>query len=437
MQTYSLSHLADRLLLHDLKAIVSRDCSTTAEMLAHIAEVDERRLFLPAAHPSMHAYCVHELHMSEDQAFKRIQAARAAREFPAIFTAVANGRVHLSAVVLLAPHLTQETAESLLAAAAHKTKAEVALLLAQRFPRPDVPATIRPVETRGVGTQLVPEPVALDSLGLEPVDAPPVQHAPGHVARSTVAPLSPRHFGVEFTFGQRAYDKLRYAQSLLSHVVPTGDIAEVLERGLDQLIEHVEKRKFAASTRTRPRRGAPKGRHVPAEVRRTVSQRDGGQCTFHSDVGKRCPAVSRLEFDHIEPVARGGESTATNLRLRCRAHNQYAAEQTFGAGFMKRKREEARGRTAQARAQVEATTRAEAETRAKTEAAAARARHDEVIPWLRSLGFRPEEAKRGAAMCEGMADASLEARVQCALSGLGRARFQRSTQVVTPAGAAP
>jgi hypothetical protein len=49
-----------------------------------------------------------------------------------------------------------------------------------------------------------------------------------------------------------------------------------------------------------------------------------------------------LDFDHREPVARGGEATAENLRLVCRAHNQYAAECSFGAGFMERKRDAVR-----------------------------------------------------------------------------------------------
>ena len=132
-------------------------------------------------------------------------------------------------------------------------------------------------------------------------------------------------------------------------------------------------------------------------------------------------------------MARGGESTATNLRLRCHAHNQFAAEQIFGAGFMKQKREEGRRQTAQARANSEAAAAKNSQTGSAEMVAADRAHCDEVIPWLRSLGLRPHEAKQGAAMCEGMADASLEARVQCALSGLARHRFRITTQVASPA----
>ncbi len=46
--------------------------------------------------------------------------------------------------------------------------------------------------------------------------------------------------------------------------------------------------------------------------------------------GARCNEHGRLEFDHIQPHGDGGNATAANVRLLCRAHNQYEAEQFFG-----------------------------------------------------------------------------------------------------------
>src|SRR5512134_3619243 len=106
MSMYRLSHLSDGVLLRDLAVHVAQSRANIAIVMAHVAEVDARRLYRPAGHPSMFSYAVHELRLSEDAALKRIQAARAARQFPAIFDAVADGRLHLSAVTLLAPHLT-------------------------------------------------------------------------------------------------------------------------------------------------------------------------------------------------------------------------------------------------------------------------------------------------------------------------------------------
>ena len=118
-------------------------------------------------------------------------------------------------------------------------------------------------------------------------------------------------------------------------------------------------------------------------------------------------------------MAGGGATTTENLRLRCRAHNQYTAEREFGAGFMEGKRQSARSKTATRRdARARTAERRAARERTKTHIEPApaqvdqRARRDEVIPWLRRLGLRVDEAKRGAAMCDDMPDASLEDRVR-------------------------
>src|SRR5215510_355986 len=98
MRSYSLSHLGDRELLHGLASAVADERDRTSVVVAHLAEVQARGLFLAAAYPSMVAYCVGELHLSEDSALKRIRAARVAREFPALFAALADGRLTLSGV---------------------------------------------------------------------------------------------------------------------------------------------------------------------------------------------------------------------------------------------------------------------------------------------------------------------------------------------------
>jgi len=172
VSTYALSHLSDPELVRALHTLVTQDRTTTASLLAHLAEVDERRLYAPAGYPSMFAYCLGALRFSEDATSKRIQAARTARRFPAIFPAVADGRLHLSAVVMLAPCLTEANAADLLAAAAGKTKAEIELLLAERFPQSELLALVQPLAATALRDG---------------------EHAPGHVATqgSYAGELSP------------------------------------------------------------------------------------------------------------------------------------------------------------------------------------------------------------------------------------------------------
>jgi len=111
------------------------------------------------------------------------------------------------------------------------------------------------------------------------------------------------------------------------------------------------------------------------------------------------------------------------MRLRCRAHNQYEAERTFGEEFMSRKRREARIAAAEARGRaaavaVEAHARAAAAKTAAT-AAAKEATHD-VLAGLRLLGCRADEARRAAEFSATLQGATLEERMRAALSSLGR-----------------
>ena len=294
----------------------------------------------------------------------------------------------------LAPYLTEQNAKGLLEAAAHKSKVEIEQLLAERFPRSEMLPLVQPIPA---GAQLVPEPVGSHGPGEG-------QLAPERVAVSAppprLAPVAAERFALQLTIAKSTHDKLRYAQALLSHQLPSGDIAEVLDRALDALIRQLEQRKFAATPRPRHRRASANPRHIPAEVKRAVWARDGGRCTFVSAAGQRCPARTLLEFDHVDEVARGGRAMVARMRLRCRSHNQYGAECTFGTGFMSQKRQQAR----------------EAAARARQAAMAEAARERDVVPWLRQLGFRADEARRAAEVCEGLTRAPLEARVRAALS---------------------
>jgi len=152
-------------------------------------------------------------------------------------------------------------------------------------------------------------------------------------------------YALQATIGAATQDKLRHATELLAREIPSGDLAEVLDRALTALIGQLEKWKCAATALPRgsARRAGPSGdsagagrdsRRIPAEVKRAVWARDQGRCTFVGAGGRWCGARRYLERDHVDPMARGGRSTVDNVRLRCRAHNQLEAERVFGADFM-------------------------------------------------------------------------------------------------------
>jgi hypothetical protein len=232
MDPFAVSHFSDRALLHDLKALVAQDRKTTAVLLTRIAEVDERKLYLRAGHDSMYAYCLHELHFSEGAAYKHIHAARAARRFPGFLVALA----------------------------------EIELLLARCFPRPGlaqrlqaIPPPLSPTAMPAppappLAGQLTPECVqatipdqTIHGHGEAPPSESPQQQAPAHAEapapRARMTPLAPERFGLQLTIDQETYDLLQRARALMSHQVPTGEIAPVIKRALELLVADLEKRK--------------------------------------------------------------------------------------------------------------------------------------------------------------------------------------------------
>ena len=179
-------------------------------------EIEDRRLALRAAYSSLFELCTEQLHLSEGQAFRRINAARLGRRFPLVLELVESGAVHLSALVILRDVLTEQNHEELLRQASGQSKRQVQALVAAYFPKPDAPSKIRklPEEQPSPGGELA---LALQSERAEsetPAPATPPLRAP---APPSVEPLSAARYKVQFTASQELRDKLELAQDRLSH----------------------------------------------------------------------------------------------------------------------------------------------------------------------------------------------------------------------------
>jgi hypothetical protein len=369
----SLANLSERQLLTRLGDLVRQDQRHTAQLLAAIAEIDERKLWAKHACPSMFAFCVERFHMSESMTAKRIWAARTARRFPVILQMVARGELHLSAIVRLAKHLTEDNHRGLLTRAKHKSSREIDLLVAELAPRPDVPSRIRALP-RATGSVAGSQPASADaytsrgpgqaegscspaalgssnasngsdgfnaSCGANAFDPPTAPTTPNSPRpRSLVVPLAPRRYKIEITVDQQTHDKLRMLEDLLGHQRAAADPAIIVSRAIDRLLDETLKKKAAVTDHARrsDRRSNRRTRAIPAAIRREVWQRDGGRCTFVDQQGRRCRGTRCMEYHHEKPYGKGGRHESDNIALRCRAHNQYQADLDFGTNFMRGKR---------------------------------------------------------------------------------------------------
>src|SRR4051812_36809060 len=310
-----LTDLSDAQLLDSLKTVCAQGRVLLARLLAHLGEVEERRLHLEAAFPSMLDFCMGRLGMSEGEACRRITAARAARRFPDLLLRIERGEVTLSTIVLVHKHLDEATYEETMAAVVGKTKLEVLEILARRAPKPDVPDRIVP---------LTNEPLLAVAASVPPTST------------AQMTPLAEARYALSLTIDADLRAKLERAADLMRHANPSGDLATILDRALDGLVEKLEKQRLGKTSRpsTAPRCMATR---ITRALRRAVFERDGERCTFHDEEGHRCPATTLLEIDHVIPRASGGKNELPNLRVRCRSHNRLHAEKSFGREHVDRK----------------------------------------------------------------------------------------------------
>jgi hypothetical protein len=378
-----LAHLSDDVLLSSVKRLTGTTNELTAQLLAHLGEVEARGIHRNMACATLCTYCVYELRMSEDEAQRRCRAARLCRQFPLLYEMLADASIHLTGILLLGPHLTDENHREVLARARYRTKREIEKLVAELAPRADVPARIEPLH---VSPRATADHATMMAALCGPVRSLPPGNGRGEAPVGALAELeladessvpspstlpepephpSPAlHYKVQFTADQEYMALLEEARALLAHVNPTRDFVEVQRRALEVLVAQLRKRKHAAragaaperaeteaapseqtpaaapqATRNEPSPGAPhRTRRASAAIARAVWQRDQSRCTYVDPRGQRCRETSMLEYHHEQAWALGGETSVENIALRCRAHNALAAEEDFGREVMERKR---------------------------------------------------------------------------------------------------
>ena len=275
---YRLVGLANSKLLAGLSELVQQSNGLTAQVLAHLVELEGRMLHLELGFSSLFAYCVEALGMSEGAAGRRVAAARVCRRFPEAFERVARGELHLGALCALAPHLNSENATKLFEACQGKTRRQIEEQLAARFPRPDVREQIRRLPVRAaVSIALVEQPLLSARVSDEPlVAAAPMAPMAGMVPMAPMAPempvmvaprpvgstgddarrrarelepLSADRFGVHFTADAELRELIERARALASHRLPNGDLASLMKLMAASFVQQEEKRRFGVGAR--------------------------------------------------------------------------------------------------------------------------------------------------------------------------------------------
>jgi hypothetical protein len=342
-----------------LAELLKKERHTLAEFLIALSVFDGDRRWAELGHSSLFNYLHRDLGLSKGAAFYRMTASQLIQRHPEVVEPLRDGRLCFTSIVELAKVATAENIAEVLPRFFHVSKSEAKEVSAELNPTPApartiispvraaAPAPAFDLAATGSATPSSsgPSPTIDSGHLVHPDELMPASRMPA----MTVEPRTAEHSRVHITVPRSLLRKLDAARDALSHSHPGANEAEILEAGLDLLLQRharrkglVKKPRSAPSAPSReasaPRRdpGERSDRYIPAHVRREVWKRDGGRCQFRLDGGGICGSTYQVELDHIIPFAKGGASTAGNLRCACKAHNLHAARRSFGDAWMDR-----------------------------------------------------------------------------------------------------
>jgi hypothetical protein len=339
-----------------LQDLLRREHGALADFLVALAEFDARRLWVELGHASLFYFLHRELALSKGAAFYRKTAAELIQRFPEVVEPLRHGRLCLTTIVELAKVITPENRAEVLPRFFQLSKQEAKEVSAEISP---VAAPLRDVVTVARAPELSLAASRAPDLGqsVHPANQPPADDVPAALARprapaptetapETVEPLTCELSRMHVTVTRRLVKKLEQARAALSHSHPGASLAEVIESGLDLLLDrHAKRNGLVKKPRSQPRPSSDPDR-IPAHVRRAVWRRDGGRCQWPVASGGVCGSTVRAELHHRTARARGGPPTVENLLTVCDVHHDLATRREFGDALVDEITRRRRGRAA-------------------------------------------------------------------------------------------
>ena len=346
-----IARLADGELTSRLYSLRASERQLLVEFLAYLGELDARKTYLELGFSSTFVFLTDHLGLTRSSAYRRTIAARLMVRFPVVGEYLGDGRLGLTTLVELREVLCEETLASVLSRASGRTEDQVKVLVAALNPRPAPADLLRRLPERQAASAsraalelLARTPGGTAGSGPElrlPADEPAKGPEPDlRPARSArVEPISEELRVLRMTVGREFAQDLEAVRDALSHQIPDRGLEAVLHECIRRTLRELARRRTGGDkSRAKVAADAPKprGRNIPAAVRKAVWSRDQGSCAFVSADGRRCGSTYRLELHHLQSFAKGGPATPENLSLRCSAHNRFHAEKDFGAEVMAR-----------------------------------------------------------------------------------------------------
>ena len=313
-------------LIGEAQKIHREEKSLTMRSLKVIGELELRRA-APSCGMSVEKFA-HHIALTKDQYLKRSAAARTLRFIPEAKPLLEAGEISLSHLAMISAKITRANRKVVLENIKGKSLREAKLFMSrvtpdgELLPQEEI-CELKLTMTKSQFALLERAREVLAAAGSVPTDAEIFMKALGDL-------LTKR-------------DPVRRAERAAAKHGPKGSDVGSRTNNVENAVENngaavpptVGDQTIAAA-RQRP---DIVGRYIPAAVRHQVWLRDQGQCTHMHPDGSRCQEKMMIEFDHIDLYCRGGEHSASNLQLKCRLHNNFAAAAALGNEWYRQKME--------------------------------------------------------------------------------------------------
>lgn len=291
-----LRNLTDKEVLAGLESCRKIEIANAADVLIHIDEVIQRKLYLARSKGSIYKFLAAKYRYSENEAYNRVRAAETLGFAPEMENALRENKICMTYLKDAQVAFKQEDKR--------RKKIKQPKLLSHHKQK-----VLQKIVENGEAKRIL----ATEFPQLTP-----------NINREK--PIGADLTLIQFTVTNAQMKKLKKVKDLLSHKVYDGNMAEILEQLCDMAIKKLDPAEQPKREVKNPETTKQRG-HIPVAVEREVFAEAGCQCEFIDDEsGTRCDSTHTLQLDHIQPVALGGTDSRKNLRVLCGPHNRFMAE---------------------------------------------------------------------------------------------------------------
>lgn len=306
----NFKNISNQMLLETIQKLVLEERKLNLDILHHLKEIELRKLHLELGFSSLFEYTVQKLGYSEDAAYRRISAMRLIKSLPQIEEKIASGSISLTSACKIQSFFRQEEKQS--------KNEQITPKLSTPDQKLNWIESLQNKSTREVEKEI---------LKLNPVAIP----------HEKVRTLSECKTEIKIVIDEELKTQLDQLKYLISHQNSNMTYQELLKylvkMGLDKLspIRKVTKSPCAPKVETQAPLKKKISRYIPSTIKHEVYLRDQGCCSFRNQqTHQKCKSKYLLQYDHIQPMAFGGETTANNLRLLCANHHNLVTKKVFG-----------------------------------------------------------------------------------------------------------